>query len=257
MALWSHLPVPVVPQALCLSPIIYKYYRATATGWYIYSTGTPWWFTLEMVFFVKNKAFRTLQRFFAVWARLELLDLDIFPAPRFGGAVEQEILRSLCMHYIPVPPRAAANKQTFLLVKEREKKITLHKVHQQMWPVNPTQPFLLIKRIQCICNVGVTSRFGEAGSAKTWQLKAAKSAVLRFCELLHPQQRVSLEEGLPNISSSLQWKGLFYFHLAQNLSLFSIISNTTRSDVHVSQLNFESLQGWPLWKKKKKNLENI
>lgn len=144
-------------------------------------------FTLKMVFSVKNKAFCTLQHFFAVWARLELLDLDIFPAPRFGAAVEQEILRSLCMHYIPVPPRAAANKQTFLLVKERgKKKITLHKVHQQMWPVNPTQPFLLIKRIRCICNVSVTSGFGEAGSAKTWQFKSAKSAVLRFHELLHP-----------------------------------------------------------------------
>lgn len=131
---------------------------------------------------VKNPAFGALQRFSAVWARLELLGLDIFPAPRFGAAVEQEILRSLCMHHIPVPPRAAANKQTFLLVKEREKKNTLHKVHQQMWPVNPTRPFLLIKRIWCICNVGVTSRFGEAGSAKTWQFKAAKSA-----ELLHPR----------------------------------------------------------------------
>lgn len=122
MALWSHLPVPVALQAFCLTPIIYKYYRATATDWYIYSTGTPWWFTLKLVFFVKNKAFQTLQCFSAVWARLELLALDIFPAPRFGGAVEQEILRSLCMHYIPVPPRAAANKQTFLLVKERERK---------------------------------------------------------------------------------------------------------------------------------------
>lgn len=157
-----------------------------------------------MVFFLKNKAFGPLWCSSAVWARLELLDLDIFPALSSGAAVEQEILRSLCMHCIPVPPRAAANKQTFLLVKERERKNTLHKVHQQMWPVNPTQPFLLIKRIWCICNVAVTSRFGGAGSAKTWQFKAAKSALLMFPELLHPRQRFSLEEGLPNISSSLQ-----------------------------------------------------
>lgn len=154
---WHYFPVLAALQVFRLSPIIYKHYRATATHWSIYNTSTPWLFPLKMVVFLKNKAFGPLWCFSAVWARLELLDLDVFPALGFGAAVEQEILRSLCMHYIPVPPRAAANKQTFLLVKER--KNTLHKVHQQMWPVNPTQPFLLIKKnsmyLQCWCNVTV------------------------------------------------------------------------------------------------------
>lgn len=54
-----------------------------------------------------------------------------------------------CITFLSRPERAA-NKQTFLLVKEREKKKKkgrLHKVHQQMWPMNPNRPFLLIKRI--------------------------------------------------------------------------------------------------------------
>lgn len=161
MALWSHLPVPVALQVFCLSPIIYKYYRATARDQYIHSTGTPWWFTLKVAFSVKNKAFQTLQHFFAVWAGLELLDLDIFPAPRFGAAVEQEILRSLCMHYIPVPPRAAANKQTFLLVKERE--VKKKKYTAQSSPADvaceSNSAFSADKEnsmyLQCWCNVTV------------------------------------------------------------------------------------------------------
>lgn len=114
----------------------------------------------KLAFSVKNKAFQTLQHFFAVWARLELLDLDIFPAPRFGAAVEQEILRSLCMHYIPVPPRAAANKQTFLLVKEREVK---KKYTAQSSPADvacESNPAFSADKensmyLQCWCNVTV------------------------------------------------------------------------------------------------------
>lgn len=88
---------------------------------------------------------------------------------RRRGLQQQEILRGLGMHCIPVPPQASG-QQTNLSSskkgrgkrkKKRKKPGRLHKVHQQMWPVNASGEKEL--------SASAMAQHCKDGAAKGWE----------------------------------------------------------------------------------------
>lgn len=122
VALQSHFPVPVALQVFCLSPIIYKYYRATATYWYIYSTRTPWWFPLKMVYFLENRAFQPLWLFLCCLSKVGAAGSGCFPSAKvWSGSWTGNTAQSVhALHSCPAP---SSRQQTNLSsIKERDRK---------------------------------------------------------------------------------------------------------------------------------------
>lgn len=120
MALWSHLPVPVVLQVFCLSPIIYKYYRATATHWYIHSTAMPWRFTLKNGIFCEKQSILDSAAFLCCLSKAGAAGSGYFPSAEvWSGSWTGNTAQSVhALHSCPAP---SSRQQTNLSSSKREK----------------------------------------------------------------------------------------------------------------------------------------